>query len=344
MTDTANEARKPPKSQKPAKGSRPIRPPCILVGLDGNAWSVIGRVNSALRAAGRDDMQPAAVMTTMCASFDQTLSLALSLVTPVELEHSYSAKWRPFFHAHSTRTAFQKACASPPIWQSQTQTLADFLAAKGDLGARDAFGRDWLFFAREEKSSGDFDAALAQTPKPLSRDSMGLPFFIHGLAPSLTAKAFAASSAEDAAAACAPDEVCGASPSVWLMACLYKDAMGLGKPSAAGAADCLEALRLKGLAEIQGACAKDLTADLRQSFTLPKGKQTGASDHAATRLAAELALLSQDGSGSAFAQQLKSACAAAAKADPAVAALVERVAYDLSLPSGSPSSRRAKSV
>jgi hypothetical protein len=59
----------------------PARPPCKLVGEDGNVFNVIGRVRRALRDAGQADRAGEFVRRAMAAhSYDEVLGLCWEYV------------------------------------------------------------------------------------------------------------------------------------------------------------------------------------------------------------------------------------------------------------------------
>ena len=61
--------------------SRPAKPPCKLIGTDGNVFSIIGRVRDSLRKAGQDDRAREFVEKAFrSTSYDAVLQLCLEYV------------------------------------------------------------------------------------------------------------------------------------------------------------------------------------------------------------------------------------------------------------------------
>jgi hypothetical protein len=64
--------------------SRPVKPPCKLIGTDGNVFSIIGRVRHALIAAGQEDRAREFVERAFrTGSYDGVLQLCLEYVEVV---------------------------------------------------------------------------------------------------------------------------------------------------------------------------------------------------------------------------------------------------------------------
>jgi hypothetical protein len=62
----------------------PIKPPCNLIGEDGNVFSIIGRVRRALTAAGQEDRAREFVEKAFrSTSYDAVLQLCLEYVEVV---------------------------------------------------------------------------------------------------------------------------------------------------------------------------------------------------------------------------------------------------------------------
>lgn len=67
-------------SEQNGKASHP-KPPCRLVGTDGNVFSIIGRVRQALREAGQGDRAGEFVRKAFGAkSYDEVLALCADYV------------------------------------------------------------------------------------------------------------------------------------------------------------------------------------------------------------------------------------------------------------------------
>jgi hypothetical protein len=61
--------------------TEPIKPPCKLIGTDGNVFSIIGRVRQALTAAGQEDRAREFVERAYRSrSYEDVLALCLEYV------------------------------------------------------------------------------------------------------------------------------------------------------------------------------------------------------------------------------------------------------------------------
>lgn len=326
--DPASPLPSPAKPKKKIAAAKAlILPPCVLVGADANAWSVIGRVRSAMRAAQSDGSEAPRWMVSMSKTYEDTLALALCLVTPVSLADSRSARWAPFFD-HRSKEAYQKACVGAAVWKSAAEPLDAYLANGGDLSRRDAFGRSWLFEAAKEARAGDHAKALALTPEPLSRDSLGTPFFAHAPNLALAADVIRAASDEELEAAMAPDKAFGCDPISWLLARRFIPDAASHPPTDQGLALALEALLEKGRVSIEGSLPKDLTKPLLEA--MKSAKLGGSQPH--ERFGTTLARLCSRALGEgSVAEQARAAFKQAQKSTPALKALFEREELEGSL-------------
>jgi len=69
---------------RPEPGTERPKPPCKLLGTDGNVFSIIGRVKRALNRAGQDDRAREFVKRAFAAgSYDEVLRLCLEFVEVV---------------------------------------------------------------------------------------------------------------------------------------------------------------------------------------------------------------------------------------------------------------------
>jgi len=76
MNGTTNDGAGPDRA-----GSKPPKPPCKLVGTDGNVFAVIGRVKQALKKAGQDEQASEFVQKAFAAkSYDEVLALCMDYV------------------------------------------------------------------------------------------------------------------------------------------------------------------------------------------------------------------------------------------------------------------------
>lgn len=76
MNGTTNDEAAPDRTR-----SKPPKPPCKLVGTDGNVFAVIGRVKQALKKAGQDDRASEFVQKAFAAkSYDEVLALCMDYV------------------------------------------------------------------------------------------------------------------------------------------------------------------------------------------------------------------------------------------------------------------------
>lgn len=340
-TATSGAAGSKPKRARQSAAKKLILPPCLLVGADANAWSVAGRVGRANRRVDGPGVDMGRWMSVFAKSYEETLALALCLVTPVSVAQAGAARWAPFFSDHPG-PAYQKACAGEPVWRSGEQSLEAYLASGGDLSRADAFGRNWLFHAQSEHRAGDHALALESTPNPLALDSLGLPFFARGADPELARLAIAKASEESLEAALSPDKAFGCDASAWLLTLRFAKDASASPPSAEALAAVFEGLAAREKFSLRGALPEKI--NLSDAFAeAMKGAALGGS-RPGERLGAALARLASRAEGqSPLAAQLKTALAQAKKANKALIALVESDDLDTAIPKArSPSAGRGR--
>lgn len=81
MMDEKDTSRSGSGSADSGRSGPPHRPPCRLIGTDGNVYSIIGRVRRALQEDGQEDRAREFVERAFtCGSYDAVLGLCLEYV------------------------------------------------------------------------------------------------------------------------------------------------------------------------------------------------------------------------------------------------------------------------